>query len=60
MNILQKEEDIPLIILQYIENDDRCKKSKPNFFIKKDGEKYFIKGVGGEATYNEWVKLEKK
>jgi len=53
-----EKEDV--LELYYIENDDRCKKSKPNFFIKKDGEKYFIKGVGGEATYNEWVKLKKK
>ncbi|WP_337966765.1 ankyrin repeat domain-containing protein [uncultured Flavobacterium sp.] len=53
-----EKEDI--LELYYIENDDRCKHSKPNFFIKKDGEKYFIKGVGGEATYNDWVKIDKK
>jgi hypothetical protein len=49
-----------ILELYYSENDDRCKQSKPNYLIKKDGEKYFIKGVGGEATFNEWVKLEKK
>ncbi len=53
-----EKEDV--LELYYIENDDRCKHSKPNFFIKKDGEKYFIKGVGGEATYNDWVKIDKK
>lgn len=37
-----------------------CKKSKPNYLIKKEGQEYFIKGVGGEATYNEWVKMKKK
>ncbi|RKR11623.1 ankyrin repeat protein [Flavobacterium sp. 90] len=46
--------------LYYNENDDRCKQSKPNYRIKKDGEKYFIRGVGGEGTYNEWVKIDKK
>lgn len=44
----------------YNEKDERCKQSKPNYHIKKDGEEYFIKGVGGEATYNKWVKLEQK
>ncbi|KIC02681.1 hypothetical protein OA88_07050 [Flavobacterium sp. JRM] len=49
-----------ILELYYNENDDRCKQSKPNYRIKKDGKEYFIKGVGGEATYNEWVKMDKK
>lgn len=49
-----------ILELYYNENDDRCKQSKPNYRIKKDGEKYFIRGVGGEGTYNEWVKIDKK
>jgi|GEM_PF-935431 len=53
-----EKEDI--LEMYYNEKDDRCKQSKPNYRIKKDGEKYFIRGVGGEGTYNEWVKIDKK
>lgn len=48
-----------ILELYYNENDDRCKQSKPNYLIKKDGEKFFIKGVGGEGTINEWIKIDK-
>lgn len=46
--------------IYYNEKDDRCRQSKPNYYIKKEGEKYFIKGVGGEESINEWIKLDKK
>ena len=49
-----------ILEVYYTENDSRCRDSKPNYLIKKDGQEYFIKGVEGEATYNDWVKLEKK
>ncbi|TPG41961.1 hypothetical protein [Flavobacterium pectinovorum] len=49
-----------ILEVYYNEKDDRCKQSKPNYLIKKDGDEYFIKGVGGEATFNEWIKLDKK
>lgn len=53
-----EKEDI--LEVYYNENDDRCKQSKPNYLIKKEGQEYFIRGVGGEATYNEWIKMKKK
>jgi hypothetical protein len=49
-----------ILEVYYDEKDDRCKQSKPNYLIKKEGDKYLIKGVGGEGTINEWIKLEKK
>ncbi|CAD0224710.1 hypothetical protein [Chryseobacterium sp. JV274] len=36
------------------ENHDNC-----NFKIKKEKNTYFIQGVGGEATFNEWIQLKK-
>ncbi|MEN2400567.1 ankyrin repeat domain-containing protein [Flavobacterium sp. MC2016-06] len=49
-----------ILELYYNENDDRCKKLAPTYLIKLEGDKYFIKGVGGEGTINEWIKLDKK
>lgn len=36
------------------ENDENY-----SFKIKKENNTYFIKGVGGEATFNEWIQLDK-
>lgn len=49
-----------ILELYYDENDNRCKKSDPNYFIKKDGDSYFIKGIGGEGTIKKWIKMDKK
>lgn len=49
-----------ILELYYDENDNRCKKGTPNYFIKKDRDSYFIKGIGGEGTIKEWIKLDKK
>ncbi|MDR3022664.1 hypothetical protein [Chryseobacterium sp.] len=35
-------------------NDDNC-----HFKIKKENNTYFIKGIGDEATSNEWIELDK-
>lgn len=48
------------LALYYDENDDRCLKSAPTYLIKKEGNKYLMKGLGGEGTINEWIKLDKK
>lgn len=44
--------------LSYNDKEDNCTSSGV-FSMKKEGEKYFIKGVGGEATVQEWLELEK-
>jgi hypothetical protein len=49
-----------ILELYYNENDNRCEKTIPNYLIKKYGEKYFIKGVGGEGTINKWIKIDRK
>ncbi|EKB56880.1 hypothetical protein [Bergeyella zoohelcum] len=45
--------------LYYDGKNDLCKSAKPNFRIKKEKGKYFIKGIGGELTYLDWQKLKK-
>jgi hypothetical protein len=49
-----------ILELYYKGNENSCKSLKPSFKIKEEGEKYYIKGTGGEATYNEWIFLNKK
>lgn len=44
--------------LSYNDKEDNCTSSGV-FYIKKEGAKYYIKGVGGEATIQEWLELEK-
>lgn len=46
--------------LYYSGNENGCILNRPNFQIIKEGNNYFIKGVGGEATINEWVQIQKK
>lgn len=31
-----------------------CKTKDPNFKLKKEGNEFFIKVLGGEAIFNEW------
>ncbi|MEY8758752.1 hypothetical protein [Chryseobacterium tongliaoense] len=45
--------------LYYSGSEKSCKSKNPNFTIKNDNNTYFIKGLGGEATFNEWIKLSK-
>jgi len=50
-----------ILELYYVENEDeRCKQINNSFSIKKENNKYFIKGVGGEGTFNEWIELTKR
>lgn len=48
-----------ILELYYSGNEKNCKSAIPNFKIKKENNTYFIKGVGGEATFNEWIQLDK-
>lgn len=41
------------------DDDERCVRSKAKYTIKKEGGQFYIQGVGGEGTYNEWTPLKK-
>ncbi|URM38798.1 hypothetical protein [Flavobacterium anhuiense] len=45
--------------LYYNETDNRCISLSPTYLIKKEKDKFFIKGVGGEGTINNWIELKK-
>ena len=45
--------------LYYSGNEKNCQSKNANFEIKNENNKYFIKGLGGEGTINEWIKLLK-
>lgn len=49
-----------ILELFYNESDKKCKTDQSNFKIKKEENKFYVKGLGGEGTFNEWIKLEKK
>ncbi|WP_316735690.1 hypothetical protein [Pedobacter aquatilis] len=46
-----------ILTLKYNGKEANCKST--TFTIKKQDNNYFIKGAGGEATYNTWLKLNK-
>jgi len=48
-----------ILELYYSGDDKNCQSTTPNFKIKKEKNTYFIQGVGGEATFNEWIQLKK-
>lgn len=54
------KENNNILELYYNDTEEECKSDSPVFYIKKEGAKYYIKGVGGEATFNEWILLEKE
>ena len=35
-----------------------CVGIDPKFIIKKDKTQFYIKGVGGESTNNEWILMQ--
>ena len=49
-----------LLTLFYDGKEGNCKSSEPTFTMKKKGKNYFIKGLGGEGTYNTWIKLKRE
>lgn len=44
-----------MLEVYYAGNQLSCISIDPKFYIKKEGKKFYIKGVGGEATYNRWI-----
>lgn len=43
--------------LYYDGEEDNCKSEFPSYIIKKTHGNFLIKGIGGEGTVNEWVRL---
>ncbi|MDN3691620.1 hypothetical protein QWZ06_04815 [Chryseobacterium tructae] len=41
--------------IYYFDNELSCISIDPKFYIKKENEKFYIKSVGGEGTYNKWI-----
>jgi hypothetical protein len=48
-----------ILELYYSGNEENCKSKNANFKIKQENNKYYIQGLGGEATFNEWIELSK-
>lgn len=48
-----------ILDLYFIENESGCDNSNPMFYLKEEKGEIYAKGLGGEATYNEWVKLKR-
>jgi hypothetical protein len=48
-----------ILELYYDGNEESCKTDSPNFRIKKEGNKFYMKGLGGEGTFNTWIAIEK-
>lgn len=50
-----------ILDLFYVEKDNiRCKEINNAFSIKKENDKYYVKGVGGAGTVNDWIELVKE
>ncbi len=54
-----KENNNTLEFFYVQDSDERCEHSKASYTIKKEGGQFYIQGVGGEGTYNEWTPLKK-
>lgn len=54
-----KENNNTLELFYAQDEDERCVNIKPKFTIKKEGEQFYIQGVGGEGTFYEWIELKK-
>lgn len=52
-------EENGILNLYYADEDISCISIEPKFKIKFDQGKYYIKGIGGEATSNSWVEMSK-
>ncbi|WP_264554335.1 hypothetical protein [Flavobacterium sp. N503310] len=46
--------------MYYDREDDRCLKLDPTYLIKRENDNFFIKGIGGEGTINDWIKMDKE
>ena len=49
-----------ILEIYYDGDEKKCISKKPSFFVKKEKNKYFIKGVGGEGSIGVWLELKKE
>lgn len=49
-----------ILEIYYKGEEEFCKMDEPNFKLKKVGQKFLMQGLGGEATYNEWIEVKKE
>lgn len=48
-----------IIEFYYDGTEKNCKTKEPNFKLKKENKRFFMKGLGGEGTINEWIEIKK-
>lgn len=55
------EEKNNTLYIYYDDENKNCFKTNNNFNfqLKREKNKYYIKGIGGEATYNSWTEIKK-
>lgn len=49
-----------ILELYYADTEENCLSKEPAFYIKKENEQFFIKGIGGEGTFYDWQNLKKE
>ncbi|AZI33135.1 hypothetical protein [Kaistella carnis] len=52
--------NVDILELFYAGTEQNCKSDHPTFKIKKSDQNLFVQGLGGEATFNEWIELKQK
>ena len=49
-----------ILELYYDGDEEHCEAEGPNFQLKKEGTKFFMKGLGGEGSYHTWIEVKKE
>lgn len=49
-----------ILELFYAGTEIYCTKDNSNFQIKIDEKKFYVQGLGGEGTINEWIEMKRK
>lgn len=50
----------PILELYYNGREANCDTETPLFFLKEENGDIYAKGLGGEGTYNDWIKLKRE
>ncbi|WP_449400456.1 hypothetical protein [Chryseobacterium wanjuense] len=53
-------EENEILNVYYLGEDIDCISISPKFYIKISNGKFYIKGIGGEGTSNDWIEMEVK
>lgn len=49
-----------ILELYYTGDEEFCETESPMFFLKEKRGKLYAQGLGGEGTYHDWIKLERR